>query len=181
ITEEMYHLLGEQSTDICVSQVAPAGKADAAIIATGDLLKNAITAIRDARNKAQLKPKDEIDLQIQTADQTPYNAVIDLLAKQVNAKSTAFTIDTPPQSITVVAGKEKYFLITGQIVETGQQKEDLIKEKEHLLGFLASVEKKLGNERFMQNAKPEVVALEQKKKQDALAKLDIVEKALSQM
>ncbi len=181
ITEEIFHLLGEQSTDICVSQVSPAGKAAGSIIATGDLLKNAITSIRDARNKAQLKPKDEIELQIQTADQTPYHAVIDLLAKQVNAKSTSFTNDTPAQSITVVAGKEKYFVITGQTIETGQQKEDLLKEKEHLLGFLAAVEKKLSNERFVQNAKPDVVALEQKKKQDALTKLDIIEKALSQM
>jgi valyl-tRNA synthetase len=51
----------------------------------------------------------------------------------------------------------------------------LEKEKEHLLGFLNAVNSKLSNERFMNNAKPEIIAVELKKKADAEAKLKIVE------
>ena len=59
------------------------------------------------------------------------------------------------------------------------QKQDLLKELNHLKGFLISIEKKLGNERFVQNAKAEVIELERKKKADAQAKLKIIEESLS--
>ena len=48
----------------------------------------------------------------------------------------------------------------------------------YLKGFLISVEKKLGNEKFVANAKPEVLALEQKKKTDAEEKMKIIEESL---
>ena len=53
------------------------------------------------------------------------------------------------------------------------------KEKEYLLGFLKSVNAKLNNERFMANAKPEVIDVEQKKRADAEAKLAILEENLT--
>ena len=59
------------------------------------------------------------------------------------------------------------------------QKDDLLKELNHLKGFLIAVEKKLGNEKFVQNAKPEVLALEQKKKADAEMKIKIIEESLA--
>ena len=54
----------------------------------------------------------------------------------------------------------------------------LNKELEYLKGFLISIDKKLGNERFVANAKPEVIALEQKKKADAEAKIRVIEESL---
>jgi valyl-tRNA synthetase len=53
------------------------------------------------------------------------------------------------------------------------------KELEYLEGFLASVEKKLGNERFVQNAKPEVVEIERRKKADAEAKIKVIKERLN--
>jgi valyl-tRNA synthetase len=52
------------------------------------------------------------------------------------------------------------------------------KEIEYLNGFLRAVESKLSNERFVQNAKPEVVEIERQKKEDALSKLKILEAGL---
>ncbi|MGZ8550301.1 MAG: hypothetical protein ACXWV2_06555 [Chitinophagaceae bacterium] len=49
---------------------------------------------------------------------------------------------------------------------------------EYHKGFLISVEKKLANERFVQNAKPEVVEIERKKKSDAEAKIRAIEESL---
>ncbi|MBD0332207.1 MAG: hypothetical protein ICV66_06090, partial [Chitinophagaceae bacterium] len=50
-----------------------------------------------------------------------------------------------------------------------------------LKGFLASVEKKLNNERFVQNARPEVVEIEKKKKADAEQKIKAIEESLGQL
>ena len=57
--------------------------------------------------------------------------------------------------------------------------EDLLKDLQHQKGFLLSVEKKLTNEKFVANAKPEVLAMEQKKKADALARIKTIEESLS--
>ena len=179
ITEEIYHLLEERSDDLCVKQLTAAGVPNQQALHSGNLLKEAITAIRDARNKAQLKPKETIDLHIQTADASQYARIESILSRQVNAKTTAYTSESIAQGIAVVMGKEQFYLVTDQPVQSGNQKEDLLKEQQHLVGFLAAIEKKLGNERFMQNAKADVVALEQKKKADAQAKLKIIEDSLA--
>lgn len=178
ITEEIYHLLAKRDIDLCVKQFSSIQPTSGAILENGRLLKDAITAIRDARNKAQLKPKDAVVLHIQTASQELYKPVTVLLAKQVNAKNILFASDVVPQSITVIAGKDKFYIETEQTANKGQQKEELLKEFEYLKGFLVSVEKKLSNERFVQNARPEVVELERKKKADAEAKLKVIEDSL---
>ena len=57
----------------------------------------------------------------------------------------------------------------------------MIKELEYNKGFLNSVEKKLSNERFVQNAKPEILEIERKKKADAEAKIKMLEESLAAM
>ena len=78
-----------------------------------------------------------------------------------------------------MVGGIKLCILSEQPIDTGKQKEDLLKELAHLKGFLQSVEKKLGNEKFMQNSRPDVVALEHKKKQDAESKIRVIEESLT--
>ncbi|MEO6313496.1 MAG: valine--tRNA ligase [Chitinophagaceae bacterium] len=181
ITEEIYHLLELRSGDLCVQQFAPVQATNQALLQSGKLLKDAVTAIRDARNKAQLKPKEEIELHIQPADKDQYAPIEWLLAKQVNARTVTYTTAAVPHGIGVVMGKDKFYVLTDHPIQSGNQKEDLLKEQQHLLGFLASVEKKLNNERFVQNAKPEVIELERKKKADAEAKMKVIAESLAVM
>mgnify|MGYP006148847597 CR=1 FL=1 len=72
----------------------------------------------------------------------------------------------------------QFFIQTETVVDTGAQKEQMLKDLDYLKGFLTSVEKKLGNERFVQNAKPEVVEAERKKKADAEEKIRAIEDSL---
>lgn len=178
ITEEIYHLLQARTIDLCQLQLVPGEQPDAAILAQGQLLKEAITGLRDARNKNQLKPKDTIVLHIQSAEQGLYSSIGNLLAKQVNAQSIAYTNEAVAGTISVVIGKDKFYIESERPIDTAAQKADLEKELAHLQGFLVSVEKKLGNERFVQNAKPEVIALERKKQSDAQEKIQLIEATL---
>jgi len=57
----------------------------------------------------------------------------------------------------------------------------LLKDLDYLKGFLLSVEKKLGNERFVQNAKQEVIEIERRKKSDAEAKIKAIEESLQSL
>jgi len=179
VTEEIYHLLREQGIDLTVKQSSPVGTINNTIIREGVLLKEVITAIRDARVKAQLKPKDTIQLFILTENEPSYTAIKSILAKQVNAEEVAYTKDAIAGSINVVVQKDKFFLQTNVELDTASQKEQLQKDLEYLKGFLISVEKKLSNERFVNNAKAEVVDIEKKKKADAEAKIKAIEESLA--
>ena len=179
VTEEIYHLLEERTDDLCTKQYTSAGVTDKSILQQGTLLKAVITGLRDTRNKNQIKPKEQIQLHIQTADKSNYQDIENILAKQVNAKTIAYTNDSVSSTIATAIEKDKFYIETEQPLNTGNQKESLLKDLEHQKGFLQSVEKKLSNEKFVANAKPEVLALEQKKKSDALSRIKAIEESLA--
>ncbi len=181
ITEEIYHMLDERAEDLVVKQFKEVPAADESILQQGRLLKEVITGIRDVRNKNQLKPKETIRLHIDTNQPIIFKEIEDILKKQVNAVSVSYTREPVENTIATVIGKDKFYLETEKPLNTQAQKADMQKELEHLTGFLQTVEKKLGNDKFVQNAKPEVLALEQKKKADALAKIKIIEDSLQLM
>jgi valyl-tRNA synthetase len=181
ITEEIHHTLQSQEQDLCIKEYAPIGKHDEQVLQAGALLQNVISTLRDARNKNQIKPKDAIDLHIQTSNNAPYQTIKNILAKQINAKSIAYTNESIGASIVVALEKDKFYIVADQAIDTASLKENLLKDLAHQQGFLASVEKKLSNEKFVQNAKPEVLAIEQKKKADALARIQTIEESLAQL
>ena len=181
ITEELHHALKTQTEDLCVKEYEPISKVDEAVLNAGALLKNVISSLRDARNKNQIKPKESIDLHIQSAQNDTYKAIQNILAKQINAKSISFTDSSIASSIVVAYEKDKFYLVAEQAINTESLKENLLKDLAHQEGFLASVEKKLSNEKFVQNAKPEVLAVEQKKKADALARIQTIQESLAQL
>ena len=181
ITEEIYHQLKEQGDDLCVKQFTQEGRPAAEVLAQGDLLKKSVSAVRDARVKNSIKPKDPIKLHILSAENESYKKISTILSKQVNAESVAQVKDAVPGTIAVVIDKDKFFIETEKELDTAAQKEQLLKDLEYLKGFLVSVEKKLSNERFVQNAKPEVVAVEQRKKADAEEKIKAIEDSLASL
>ena len=181
ITEELHHALKTQTQDLCVKEYETIGKVDEAVFNAGALLKNVISTLRDARNKNQIKPKDAIDIHIQTENNTPYQTIQNILAKQVNAKTVAYTNTAIGSSIVVALEKDKFYLVADQAIDTASLKENLLKDLLHQQGFLESVDKKLSNEKFVQNAKPAILAVEQKKKADALARIQTIEESLAQL
>ncbi len=181
VTEEIYQQLKKQEVDLVVKQIKPVGFIDQHMLGDGIFLKELITAIRDARIKNQLKPKDSIRLHIQAENKSTYATIGDVLTKQVNAESLSYTTTVIPNSITVVVQKDKIFIETTTQLDTTAQKDQLMKDLTYLKGFLVSVEKKLSNERFVQNAKPEVIDIERKKKADAEEKIKVIEESLAQL
>jgi len=181
VTEEIYHQLRDRDDDIIVKQYKHSAKPDKRIITSGELLKEIITAIRDTRNKSLLKPRDTIRLSILTKNSNSYSGFEDIIKKQVNAESIYF-IDSPPaNAMTLVVQQDKFFLETDAALDHKPQKDQLLKDLDYLKGFLATVEKKLGNEQFVQNAKPEVIEIERKKKADAEAKIKVIEESLASL
>jgi valyl-tRNA synthetase len=179
VTEEIYHQLKERKDDLTVKPYPALKNPDQAILKSSILLKEVITAIRDARVKAQLKPKEPVKLHILPENKAAYTIIESILARQVNAESVAYTNTAISGSINIVVQKDKFFLETTVPMDTSLQKEQLQKDLDYLKGFLVSVDKKLGNERFVQNAKAEIIEAERKKKSDAEAKIKAIEESLA--
>jgi valyl-tRNA synthetase len=78
-----------------------------------------------------------------------------------------------------MADKYQCYLTSDKAIDTSAQRESLTKELNYFQGFLVSVERKLSNEKFVANAKPEIIEIEVKKKNDALEKIRILEESLN--
>jgi len=156
-------------------------ESDAIVLREGELLKKAITDIRDARNKNHLKPKDSIKLYIQTDNLENYKAIENILSKQVNAEEIDYTTENIANTIVVAVEKDKFFIEAEKQHNKEALRDELLKDLQYQNNFLSSVLKKLNNERFIQNAKPEVIELEKKKQADAEARIKTIEESLAHL
>jgi len=183
ISEEIYHTLEQRSDkdDLVIKQYTSIGSANAMLLREGKILQESITAIREARAKNNIKPKDPIAIHLQTESQEMYLSVKDILLKQVNATDLNFVNESVADTLAVVVGREKFYIESQTEIDSASQRDTLEKDLQHLKGFLESVNKKLGNERFVSNAKPEVVDLEKRKKADAEAKIKAIEESLGNL
>lgn len=182
VTEEIFHQLQQRGPgeDLIQRQLPMYQAPDAPILAQGMLLQELITTVRDIRNKNGLKPKDTINLWMITEHQPFYEAAEAIIRKSVNAAEMGFTTDARPGAIAAVVQTDKLYIETTlDTIDPEKQRADMEKELDYLRGFMASVDKKLTNERFVNNAKPEVVALERKKKADAEARMQTLQESLN--
>jgi valyl-tRNA synthetase len=182
-TEEIYHQLKdrEEGDDLTIKQQLAIGNIQLEILKLGEVLKNDITSIRDVRNKNNISPKEEIKIEIEAKYPGLYEQVEPILKKQTNAKSINYVVRTQTGSLTVLGYEAKIHITSDKKIDIVAQKQQLKKDLEYFEGFLSSVEKKLTNERFVQNAKPEVIEIERKKKADAEAKIKAIRESLSEL
>ena len=174
ITEEIYHLLKERRDDLCVRQFTPVTPARKEVIDEGELLKELITEIRNAKIRFDIRAPFALYF---TSDH--HERLFGILQKQLKADQIGISKHAVEGGVSLVVHKNKIYIKSEKEIEASSQKEDLVKEITYLKGFLDSVDKKLGNEKFIRNAKPEVVALEQKKKADAESRIRVLQESLA--
>ena len=179
ISEEIFHLLRPQNTDLCVTQTNAYQQPVNEILVQGELLKKVISSLRDARNKNQVKPKDTIELNIQTNTPQAYAGIENILSRQVNAAAINYVTDAVANTIVVAVEKDKFYIASEKQLDSASLKSDLLKDLQHQQSFLQSVQKKLSNQKFVQNAKPEVIELERKKQQDTEDRIRTIEESLA--
>lgn len=180
VTEEIYHQLQQREAgdDLIIKTLVEEKPADQMILKGGELARKVITAIRDARNKQRLKNKDQIELHILSGVPQDYQAFTAILKRQVNASAIHYVSTPVPQTIAVIVDADKIFIETPNQANHDLQKDKMLQDLEHQKSFLAAVEKKLANEKFVQHAKPELVAREQQKRHDAEARIKALEESL---
>ncbi|MBS1616386.1 MAG: valine--tRNA ligase [Bacteroidetes bacterium] len=183
VTEEIDFNLSHRAAgdDLMNRPMSEMPSGDTQIIQQGQSLQALITAVRDARVKAGIKPRDPLSLAVTTTDPSLYHRTRTILLRQTNASELSFAKEAIEGSIALVVQTDKLYLIAEGNIDKSAQLASLNKELNHLQGFLQSVEKKLSNEKFMAHAKPEVVALERKKQSDALSRIRVIEESLASL
>ncbi|MBR9859557.1 valine--tRNA ligase [bacterium] len=135
-----------------------------------------ISAIRAKRNENQLSPKMEAAISVQTQDQNKYKIAEQIIAKLANIESLSFG---EGEGFKVLVGTDEVYIHFDQVEETVDL-DKIQSEIKRLEGFLFSIEKKLQNDKFMANAKSEVIDREKQKKADTESKLNTLRAQYSQ-
>ncbi len=182
LTEELWHedLFAERSEkDCCIVAPYPtAGNINAGLLKDVEVIKQVISEIRNIRNTKQISPREALPLDIKVNTSINYTEYLNIIYKLANISESEFVTEAVAGAATFMAGKDEFFISLANNIDVGAEKERLEKEIDYLNGFLRSVDAKLSNERFVQNAKLEVIENERRKKNDALSKIMILEAGL---
>ena len=143
-----------------------------AILKDTAYLKQVITEIRAVRAAKNIPQKEQLTL----ISPVELNALVSKLAN-VQICPTSQTTPTG-QTSKFIVGTTEFAIPMDQFINVEEELRKLEADLQHQQGFLRGVMAKLSNERFVQNAKPEIVALEQKKKADAEARIAALEEAI---
>ena len=185
LTEELWHddlFVERKELDCCIVAPYPvAGKVNVTLLNDIDLVKLVVSEIRNVRNAKQISPKEALPLSIRVNSSIKYDDYLSILFKLANISSSQFVTEPVSGAHTFMAGKDEFFISLENTIDVDSERDRLLKEIDYQNGFLRSVEAKLSNERFIQNAKEEVVENERRKKEDALSKLKILEAALKSL
>lgn len=183
ITEELWHdpFFGEREKMDCiiVADFPVAEVHDKEILKDFKVVTNIISEIRNIRNQKQISPRTALPLTIKRTEIvfSPYE---EILTKMANIE-LSYTDTHVSGAVSFLANKEECFVNLEGNIDIEAEIEKITKDLDYLKGFLISTNKKLSNERFVQNAKPEIVENERKKKADAETRIKLLEENLEDL
>lgn len=179
ISEEVWHLLRDrkEGEDIIVAEWPRVKEVNKTIIEEFNTVAEVISNIRNIRKQNNLANKIEIDLGIVKSNQHP-TGMDSILGKMGNIKNLSYIDDKLNNSFSFIVKNSSFYIPFGDAIDMEAEKEKVEEELQYTKGFLKSVQKKLGNERFVNNAPEAVVMSEKKKLADAEGKIKILEEKL---
>ncbi len=182
ITEEIWQNLSErgEKETICLAPYPQPGAVDTDLLEDFDRLIELVTALRNLRNTKNLSPKTALPLAIRTDSKARYETLADLIQKLANVSEITFITDQADGMSFLVRSDEFFVDLAGE-VDTEAERETLLADLKYTEGFLNSTMKKLANERFVQNAKGDIVEKERQKQADAEAKIVTIKEALARL
>ncbi len=181
ITEEIWYLIGERKDGTTINMTAyPAvGKVNEDLIAQAELAFDIIINIRDLRARANKKNTETVDAYYQTNGVFAADSFKNKIIKLARLGKFEETKEEPQGLKAFMIKDQKFFVATGEVANADDERKKLNEELEYTKGFLASVDKKLANEKFVSSAPPAVVEAEKQKREDALKKISMLQQSLS--
>ncbi len=179
LTEELWQNIAERSKEeaLVIAQQKKADDFNEETIKNFDFAKELISGVRNYRQSKGISPRESVEL-FTNATTFINEAVVRKLA---NVSEVHFAEKTDKPSFTFLVGATEISIPLSENLDLAEEKKKTEEEIKYLKGFLVSVEKKLSNEKFVANAKPEIVENERKKQKDAQEKIAILEEKLKNL
>jgi valyl-tRNA synthetase len=181
ITEEIWHLMHEDSKgSIMISQMPKVKSYDEKILTHFTYTLEIVTSIRSIRKDKNIPIKDKLDLFILKPGKEIPNLMFDsLIEKLCNLTPIRYVTEKVTGASSFLIKGSEFYVPLGDKIDVVAEIEKLRQELEYSQGFLKSVMVKLSNERFVANAKPEVVEVERRKMADAELKIKTIEEQIA--
>ncbi len=181
ITEELWQALYERKAGDSIMRESlklEAPNDDEKIMLTNvETIKQVISGVRMVRSQKNIAPKEKLTLQVVGSTiGGRYGAAI---IKMANLEEIVEVNEKDSMASAFMVGTREYAVPLGNMIDIDAEIEKQEAQLKHLEGFLAGVMKKLSNERFVQNAPEQVVALERKKQSDSEEKIAALKESLA--
>ena len=173
VTEEIWHTLRERNEgDSIMAQHMPHSVFyDERLLADFDQAREIIAGVRNLRNSKGLSPKEALELYIKGSYSGTFGGIITKLG---NVSKIETVNDKVEGALNFLIGTTECFIPVSQNIDKDAELKKLQEELKYAEGFLASVMKKLSNEKFVNGAPEKVVAVERQKKADAESKIEAI-------
>ncbi len=177
ITEELWQALEarKEGESIMISLMPKANEIDNQLLASVEKTKEIIAGVRTIRLQKNIPNKEALSLQIIGNHDKANDS---LISKLCNLDTIEYVSEKLANAVAFRVGTTEYSVPMGDLVNIEEEIIKMEEEITYLEGFLKSVMKKLGNERFVQNAKPEIVENERKKQADAESKIKALKESI---
>ena len=173
LTEEIWHLIDDRKEDIIVAHWPKSGTINEQLLADFENTTEVVAGIRTIRKEQNIANKEQLELLV-IDNQKASNNLTAIIAKLGNLSTIDTTTEKPNGAFSFMVKSNEYFIPLGDNIDVAAEIEKLQKELDYTKGFLKSVEGKLSNERFVNNAPEQVVVNEKNKMADAKAKIEIL-------
>jgi valyl-tRNA synthetase len=183
LTEEIWQLLADRSDEdsIMVSVMPKPDSYDANLLAKFEQVKEVIVAVRNIRKQKNIAFKEVLEMNYK-AKEDNYDASFDcVVAKMCNLKEISSANAELTGAMSFIVNAIEYFIPLGDLVNVEEEIKKMEDELKYTQGFLMSVQKKMSNERFVNNAPAKVIEIEKKKMADAEAKIKVLEDRIASM
>ena len=179
VTEEIWQDLAPRAEgeSIMYAPMPKAEQVDEKLLSRFDLATEVITGIRNVRKQKNIAQKQALELNV-IADENYPAEYAPVIAKMCNLSQINLIEEKDPTADAFIVKTTQYFIPMGEMIDKEAELKKLSDELTYLEGFLASVMKKLSNERFVSSAPEKVVANEKAKKADAEAKIAAIKERM---
>jgi valyl-tRNA synthetase len=183
ISEEIYQLMKsrKEGDSIMISKMPQSADYDKVLLADFESAKEIVGAIRNVRQEKNIPNKETVELMISTEESTYHKGFLPLIEKLANISSVNFVTKPEGGSVTFMVGTTQYSVPLDGLIDTSGEKKKLEEELKYQEGFLHSVMKKLGNDRFVNNAPEMVVNNERQKAEDAKNRIKTLKERLAEL
>ena len=180
ITEELWQHISERNDgdSIMYAAMPKAHEYDADIIAQMNAAKDIIAGVRTIRLQKNIPNREQLALHVLGLFS---NANAEVIRKMANLSDIAEVAEKDPTASSFLIGTTEYAVPLGNNINVDEELKKQEADLKYLQGFLKSVNAKLGNERFVNNAPAQVVEAERKKKADAESKIKTLEESIARL